>query len=77
MRLQTNDLLYIFISKISNTIFVLYFQFASPEYNFTIITGPNMGGKSIYIKQIAIMQIMAQVGVKNSEIGTIKYMQKI
>ncbi|KAJ0176479.1 hypothetical protein K1T71_007658 [Dendrolimus kikuchii] len=36
--------------------------FASPEHNFTIITGPNMGGKSIYIKQIAIVQIMAQVG---------------
>ncbi|XP_068633556.1 mutS protein homolog 4-like [Battus philenor] len=36
--------------------------FASPEYNFTIITGPNMGGKSIYIKQIALMQIMAQLG---------------
>ncbi|XP_050351143.1 mutS protein homolog 4-like [Nymphalis io] len=37
-------------------------HFASPEKNFTIITGPNMGGKSIYIKQIAIMQIMAQLG---------------
>ncbi|XP_045516857.1 mutS protein homolog 4-like [Pieris brassicae] len=36
--------------------------FASPEYNFTIITGPNMGGKSIYIKQIAIMQVMSQLG---------------
>ncbi|XP_041979461.1 mutS protein homolog 4-like [Aricia agestis] len=36
--------------------------FASPEYNFTIITGPNMGGKSIYIKQVAIQQIMAQLG---------------
>ncbi|CAK1551249.1 unnamed protein product [Leptosia nina] len=36
--------------------------FASPEHNFTIITGPNMGGKSIYIKQIAIMQVMAQLG---------------
>ncbi|XP_072948784.1 mutS protein homolog 4-like [Epargyreus clarus] len=36
--------------------------FASPEHNFTIITGPNMGGKSIYIKQIAILQIMAQLG---------------
>ncbi|XP_047533429.1 mutS protein homolog 4-like [Vanessa atalanta] len=37
-------------------------HYASPEKNFTIITGPNMGGKSIYIKQIAIMQIMAQLG---------------
>ncbi|XP_073956149.1 mutS protein homolog 4-like isoform X2 [Choristoneura fumiferana] len=36
--------------------------YASPEQNFTIITGPNMGGKSIYIKQIAVLQIMAQVG---------------
>ncbi|XP_045483961.1 mutS protein homolog 4 [Pieris rapae] len=36
--------------------------FASPEYNFRIITGPNMGGKTIYIKQIAIMQVMSQLG---------------
>ncbi|CAH0398232.1 unnamed protein product [Chilo suppressalis] len=36
--------------------------FASPEHNFTIITGPNMGGKSIFIKQIAIIQVMAQLG---------------
>ncbi|XP_061383646.1 mutS protein homolog 4-like [Danaus plexippus] len=36
--------------------------FASPEHNFTIITGPNMGGKTIYIKQIAIIHVMAQLG---------------
>ncbi|XP_070563567.1 mutS protein homolog 4-like [Ptychodera flava] len=36
--------------------------YASEESNFIIITGPNMSGKSTYLKQVALLQIMAQLG---------------
>ncbi|KAK3612393.1 hypothetical protein CHS0354_031987 [Potamilus streckersoni] len=36
--------------------------YASEECNFIIITGPNMSGKSTYLRQIALLQIMAQLG---------------
>ncbi|XP_072181746.1 mutS protein homolog 4-like [Diadema setosum] len=36
--------------------------YASEDSNFLVITGPNMSGKSTYLKQIALLQIMAQAG---------------
>lgn len=36
--------------------------FVTEESRFQIITGQNMSGKSTYIRSIAILQIMAQVG---------------
>ncbi|XP_027047285.1 mutS protein homolog 4-like [Pocillopora damicornis] len=36
--------------------------YATEGSNFLVITGPNMSGKSTYLKQIAMLQIMAQVG---------------
>lgn len=36
--------------------------FATEQHCFHIVTGFNMGGKSTYIRAIALLQIMAQVG---------------
>lgn len=36
--------------------------YASEQYCFHIVTGCNMSGKSIYIRAVALLQIMAQIG---------------
>lgn len=37
-------------------------NFSVGHKNVMLVTGPNMGGKSIFLKQVALIQIMAQLG---------------
>ncbi|PBP17310.1 DNA mismatch repair protein Msh4 [Diplocarpon rosae] len=48
--------------RISRERFVPNDVYASQEQRFQIITGCNMSGKSTYIRSIALMSVMAQVG---------------
>lgn len=36
--------------------------FANEQHRFQIITGCNMSGKSTYIRMVALLQVMAQIG---------------
>lgn len=46
--------------------------------NFMLVTGPNMGGKSVFLKQVGIIQIMAQLGsFVPAELAHIKLVNRI
>ncbi|XP_055883889.1 mutS protein homolog 4-like [Biomphalaria glabrata] len=50
------------LQKISPDTVVPNDTYASEHSNFVVITGPNMAGKSTYLRQVALLQIMAQIG---------------
>lgn len=50
------------MEKISKEPVVPNDTFASLSSSFQIITGPNMSGKTTYLKQIALLTIIAQMG---------------
>lgn len=38
----------------------------SPETNVLLISGPNMSGKSTYLRKIALLQVLAQIGLSEN-----------
>ncbi|KAF9990044.1 MutS protein msh4 [Mortierella antarctica] len=50
------------IEKLYSTPFVPNDTYASSAKTFQVITGPNMSGKSTYLRQVALLTIMAQIG---------------
>jgi len=47
---------------LKNSIFVPNNTNLTPQSDFAIITGPNMAGKSTYMRQVAIISVMMQMG---------------
>ncbi|KAG0299673.1 MutS protein msh4 [Dissophora globulifera] len=50
------------IEKLYSAPFVPNDTYAGSASTFQIITGPNMSGKSTYLRQVALLTIMAQIG---------------
>jgi len=50
------------VEKVMNSEFVANDIIMDKDTNILLITGPNMAGKSTYMRQVAILAIMAQIG---------------
>jgi len=62
-------------SSIGRAAFIPNDTILNPEQQLMLITGPNMAGKSTYIRQVALIAILAQVGsyvpAKSARVGLI------
>jgi DNA mismatch repair protein MutS len=63
------------VEHVMNTPFIANPVEVNPQRRMLIITGPNMGGKSTYMRQTALLVLMAYIGsyipAENAEIGPI------
>lgn len=63
------------VEQVLDTPFVANNAELNPERQMLMVTGPNMGGKSTYMRQIAIITLMAQIGsyvpASSAEIGIV------
>jgi DNA mismatch repair protein MutS len=50
------------VEQVSSAVFIPNNTRLDDEQSLWIITGPNMGGKSTYLRQVALIQILAQCG---------------
>ncbi|KAG0047888.1 MutS protein msh4 [Gryganskiella cystojenkinii] len=66
------------IEKLYSTTFVPNDAYADAANSFQIITGPNMSGKSTYLRQVALLGVMAQVGTfVPAEYASIRIMDQL
>ena len=63
------------VEQVLDTPFVVNDLELSSERSMLIITGPNMGGKSTYMRQVALITLLAQIGswvpAQSAEIGLV------
>lgn len=66
---------HIVVEQVSSEPFVPNDIYMDPTRKMLIITGPNMGGKSTYMRQVALITLLAHVGcfvpAKSAKLGTI------